>query len=243
MSEDFPWEPATGRDIAALLDPRPTIVIGARGMTKDIGFATIIWAMPISHKPPMVAIALRETSHTMKCLSASDCFSINVLPATEEAIELAQFCGTRTGLKIRKAPLVEHRFVPAVFDKEHTKKVQVAKKTLFHPAKYEEVSETHHIETTIPVVNCATSWMTCSVDHIEQAGDHQLIVANVLEAYTNAPRNEHGHLEPTDVLQCIQHDAFGKVYRMGEEPAAAQAAPPPPAAPAAPAAPAPGPRA
>lgn len=226
---DFPWEPATGRDIAALLDPRPTIIIGARGMTKDIGFATIIWATPISHTPPMVAIALRETSHTMKCLSATDCFSINILPATDEAIELAQFCGTRTGLKIRKAPLVDHRFVPVSFDKTYTKKVEVAKKTFFRPAKIEEVSEEKHIEFTVPVVNCASSWMACSVDHIEQAGDHMLIIANVLEAYTNAPRNDTGHLEPTDVLQCIQHGCYGQVYRMGEEPTAKQVAPPPPA--------------
>lgn len=226
---DFKWEPATGRDIAALQDPRPTIIIGARGMTKDIGFATIIWTMPISHTPPMVAIALRETSHTMKCLSATDCFSINILPATDEAIELAQFCGTRTGLKIRKAPLVDHRFVPVSFDKTYTKTVEVAKKTLFRAAKTEEVSEERHIETTVPVVNCAASWMTCSVDHIEQAGDHMLIVANVLEAYTSAERNDAGHLEPTDVLQCIQHGAYGKVFRMGEEPGQKTVAPPPPA--------------
>lgn len=226
---DFPWEPATGRDIAALQDPRPTIVIGARGMTKDIGFATVIWATPISHKPPMVAIALRETSHTMKCLSSTDCFSINILPATDEAIELAQFCGTRTGLKIRKAPLVDHRFVPVVFDKTYTKKVEAAKKSLFRAAKVEEVSEVRHVETTVPVVNMASSWMTCSVERIEQTGDHMLIIANVLEAFTNASRNDAGHLEPVDVLQCIQHGIYGQVYRTGEEPAEQQAAPPPPA--------------
>lgn len=226
---DFPWEPATGRDIAALQDPRPTIIIGARGMTKDVGFATIIWATPISHTPPMVAIALRETSHTMKCLSSTDCFSINILPATEEAVELAQFCGTRTGLKIRKAPLVDHRFVPVVFDRTYTKMVETKKKGFFRAAKVEEVTETKHVETTVPVVNMATSWMTCSVDHIEHAGDHMLIIANVLEAFTSVERNEAGHLEPTDVLQCIQHGAFGQTYRMGEEPASKQAAAPPPA--------------
>ncbi|MDD6289923.1 MAG: flavin reductase family protein [Eggerthellales bacterium] len=208
------WQQVHGRDVAALLDPRPTLVVGARGtheMRKEVGFATILWAMPVSHEPAMVAIALREKSHTMHCLKDAGSFSLNVLPANETGTYLAQVCGTRTGWTRKKVGMVPHHQVTVEYDKTQTIEVEVPRFGIFRRVKTEERVETvHHVEQ-VPVLDAATSWMTCQVDHIEEAGDHLLVVAYVLEAHTCAPRNpETELLEPEDALLCVQHGAWAR---------------------------------
>ncbi|MDO4502372.1 MAG: flavin reductase family protein [Coriobacteriia bacterium] len=208
------WQQVQGRDVAALLDPRPTLIVGAMGtneMRKEVGFATILWAMPISHEPSMVAIALREKSHTMHCLKDAGSFSLNVLPADQTGTYLAELCGTRTGWTRKKVGMVPHKYVTVEYDKTQTIEVEVPRFGILRRVKTEERVETvHHVEK-VPVLEAATSWMTCQVDHIEEAGDHLLVIANVLEAHTCAPRNPDSELlEPEDVLLCVQHGAWAR---------------------------------
>ena len=212
------WQQVEGRDVAALMDPRPTLIVSSRASKKKTGFATIIWATPISHKPPMVAFSLRARSHTMMTIQESGVFSISVLPPTEEGIRICETLGTRTGHMGFKGPMVAHHLVPVEFDKATVTEVEVPRLGLFRRTKVEEVVETVHVVTEVPVIDCATSWITCSVDHIEETGDHLLVVGNVIEAQTCAPRNtETGNLEPISVLQCIQHGAYGKVARICQD--------------------------
>lgn len=100
-----------GRDVAALLDPRPTLIVGSTGHRDEVGFATIIWATPVSHEPPMVAFALRERSHTMSCIQRCGAFSLNVLPPTPEGVFLCEQVGTRTGFQFNKNVVVKHKIV------------------------------------------------------------------------------------------------------------------------------------
>lgn len=102
------YEPAEGRDIAALLDPCPACIIGARSPEGRVGFATIIWAMPVSHNPAMTAFALRAKSHTMGLIKETGRFSLSTLPADAASIEVVEACGYQSGNKVDKGELVAH---------------------------------------------------------------------------------------------------------------------------------------
>lgn len=105
------FEAATGRDVAALLNPAPLSIIGARSPEGRIGFATVLWAMPISHAPAMTAIALRASSHTMGIIRETGRFSLSTLPADDEGVRIADACGKATGRKVDKASLVAHEVI------------------------------------------------------------------------------------------------------------------------------------
>lgn len=205
------WQRVTGRDVAALLDPRPTLVVGSVGRRDEVGMATIIWATPISHEPPMVAFSLRARSHTMGCIQKSKCFSLNVLPANEEGIYVCEQCGTRTGYQYNKITLVQHHMIDVEFDKTETVEVEVPGRGIFGKSSIEEAEKTTHLRASLPIIDAATSWMACSVDRIEEAGDHLLVIGSVIQAETCAVRNKSNLLIPQDVLQCVQHGCYAKV--------------------------------
>ena len=106
-----PFRPVDGRDVAALQDPRPACVIGARGADGRLGLATVIWATPVSHTPPLVAFALRERSHTLGLLRATGRFSLCVAEATATGVRLVEQCGGASGHDVDKGLLVEHELV------------------------------------------------------------------------------------------------------------------------------------
>lgn len=176
----------SGRDIAALFDPRPIVIVGACTDEGAANFATIIWAMPISHHPSMVAFALRETSRTMELLRASGALSLSILPATEEGVRIAEACGTVSGRKADKAAAVPHAVVS------------------LEPGAF------------VPIPEAATSWLICAVDDIRPAGDHLLVTCTVDKARTSAPRDERGRIAPAgeDALLCIQHGDYAQAIRI-----------------------------
>lgn len=98
---------ATGRDVAAILDPCPLTIIGAADEAGRIGLATVIWAMPVSHMPAMTAIALRAKSHTMGIITQTGRFSLSTLPSDAESVRIVDHCGYNSGHKIDKSEVVE----------------------------------------------------------------------------------------------------------------------------------------
>ncbi len=177
---------ACGRDIAALFDPRPVVIVGACTEEGAANFATIIWATPVSHEPPMVAFALRERSKTMELLRASGALSLSILPATEEGVRITEACGNTSGHRTDKAACVPHAVVSS------------------------------GTSAFVPIPEAATSWLICTVDDIRPAGDHLLVTCTVDKARTSAPRDEHGHIAPAgkDALLCIQHGAYAHALRI-----------------------------
>lgn len=170
---------ATGRDVAAILDPCPVCIIGARlveveaEIGANIGFATIIWAMPISHSPAMVAFALRAKSHTMSLIQATGRFSLSTLPADEEGVRILEHCGYNTGHRIDKSEALEYELIDG-----------------------------------LPVPSHALSWEICEVESIRETGDHLLVVGRVLQAASRGSRDDKGRLAPAETLLCIQHGAY-----------------------------------
>ena len=49
-----------GRDIAAVLNPAPITVIGACDEGGRIGFATVLWAMPVSLEISQISVPYRR---------------------------------------------------------------------------------------------------------------------------------------------------------------------------------------
>ena len=108
----FTMPAITGRDIAALQDPRPVCIVGAYDSDEHrSNFATIIWATPVSHDPAMVCFALRCASKTMQMIQQTRACSLCLLPANERGIELTEICGGSTGHKVDKAAQVPHTLV------------------------------------------------------------------------------------------------------------------------------------
>lgn len=98
-----------GRDIAAIMDPRPLVIVGAWDpTTQRVGFATIIWATPVSHEPALVAFALREGSHTMSIVRETGRFSLSTLPPDAEGERIVDACGGSSGRTVDKGSLVPH---------------------------------------------------------------------------------------------------------------------------------------
>lgn len=197
------FEPAAGRDVAAILDPCPIAIIGAAGRSgaaatkgtrtanenagegntaaesSPIGLATVIWTMPVSHQPAMTAFALRAKSHTMGLIRETGFFSLSTLPADEEGVRIAEFCGYNTGHRTEKAAEIACELV--------------------QPAK---------APLALPVPRHALSWEICAVESIREAGDHLLVVGRVLQAASRASRDEKDRLAPAETLLCIQHGAY-----------------------------------
>lgn len=170
-----------GRDIATLQDARPINIIGSANGS-EVCFATVIWTTPLSHTPPMIAFALRAKSRTMQLIQTSGALSISTLLATQQGIELTEFCGSHSGNSINKGDAVEHFFASC---------------------------ETETGAAEVPVPTCAYSWEICRVKSIQETGDHLLVIAEVCEAHIDAPKDVKGRLIPDGTLLCVQHECYG----------------------------------
>lgn len=179
----LPYRQATGRDIAALLNPRPLVLVGA-GDGDETCFATVAWVTPASHYPAMVAFALRARSRTMGIIRSERLFSLSTLDADDpSSTELATYCGTTSGHREDKGAHVPHRLV-----------------------------KPEGVTAAVPIVENALSWLICETDDIRKTGDHLLVTAFVREARTRCPADSSGHVESLDALLCLQHDGFASAH-------------------------------
>ncbi len=166
-----------GRDVAALLNPRPLCLIGAVDGEGRATFATVAWTTPVSHTPPLLAFSLRAASHTFTALSAQGCCSVNV--CGKDMADTAIECGTTSGRTRNKGKLVSHHLL---------------------------ISE--NLPAAVPTADDALSTLACRVESIAPAGDHQLVVAQVVVAQTHCTTDEKQRIVSPDTLLCLQSDSF-----------------------------------
>ena len=178
---DLSMRAIEGRDVAASLGPRPIAVIGARDGDR-IGFATVAWAMPVSHTPPMGAFALRSKSYTFGLVRNTRRFSVSVPDASiDDAVKTIEICGNKTGSLVDKSELIDWRLLPA------------AEKSIKEP---------------LPALAGALTVLECRMEKIEPAGDHLLVIGYVDRAWSRGGSDARGRLDATDALLCVQHDLF-----------------------------------
>jgi len=90
----------TGRDIAALLNPRPVVLVTCCDSAGTPNVMSAAWHTPISHEPPIVGISigLNRYSHTL--IEKTRQFVLNIVgPEFEEVVTR---CGNYSGASLDK---------------------------------------------------------------------------------------------------------------------------------------------
>ena len=89
-----PWQPLTGRAIAAALGPRPVIVVGT-ARDGRANFTPVAFCAPLSYEPPLVALGLKPTSFTCEILEQTGACTLSTIDA--DAARAVLWCGSRSG--------------------------------------------------------------------------------------------------------------------------------------------------
>ena len=135
-----------------LFYPRQTCFLAASYEDKP-NVTVIDWLMPVSLKPPMVALALNNNSQSLELLSRSKEFTISIMP--EKTKETAALVGATTGRLIDKVEeykiaLVKSRRVEAPILKDALGSVECIAIQIMttgdHSIVVGEVVETHYPE-------------------------------------------------------------------------------------------------
>lgn len=92
-----------GSEIATALIPTTVTLVTARTPEGEDKVATIAWAMPISHEPSIIAVAIRPGGQTARAIAESESFIVNVLGGSDESVAIAMTCGKKQGVADRFA--------------------------------------------------------------------------------------------------------------------------------------------
>ena len=137
-----------------IMYPRQTVLVCASENGKS-NLAAVDWAMPVSEKPPIVAISLHSGSLTLDLICASMDFVIAI--PTEKMKDAVLLCGTTSGKYIDK------------FDEAQLTQLKASK-------------------VSAPLVKEAAANLECKVLSYSSAGDHALVIGEVVESHL--PKDE-----------------------------------------------------
>ncbi|MDO5043790.1 MAG: flavin reductase family protein [Coriobacteriia bacterium] len=96
-----------GRDISAIFNPRPLVLIGVCDQDKTCNFTTIVWLTPLSHNPPLLGFSLRKQSKSYKILEEHPLCSLSLFD--DEGAQTFAECGLKSGNKIDKTHVLPYR--------------------------------------------------------------------------------------------------------------------------------------
>jgi flavin reductase (DIM6/NTAB) family NADH-FMN oxidoreductase RutF len=89
-----------GRNISALLNPRPVVLVTCCDKNGVPNVLSAAWHTPLSHDPPLLGISIDKRRYSHHLIVASGEFAINVVgPEFQPAIE---FCGNCSGAEVDK---------------------------------------------------------------------------------------------------------------------------------------------
>lgn len=92
-----------GKEIAALLVPTCVTLVTSRNNAQQDCVASVAWAMPLSHEPSIMAIALRPAGKTARAIVEGNSFCINTL--RPDQAQSAVVCGTKVDDRFAQANL------------------------------------------------------------------------------------------------------------------------------------------
>lgn len=96
----------TGRDISALLNPRPVVLVTCCDSAGTPNVMSAAWLTPISHDPPIVGISIGLNRHSHHLIEQTGEFVLNIVGhAFEEAVTLCGNCSGASSDKILQAGL------------------------------------------------------------------------------------------------------------------------------------------
>jgi flavin reductase (DIM6/NTAB) family NADH-FMN oxidoreductase RutF len=107
-----------GKEIAALLVPTSVTLVTSSSCNGGHCVASVAWAMPLSHEPSIMAIALRPGGKTAKAIIEGGSFCINML--RPQQAQAAIICGQHVEDRFAQAGLTAQssQFVKAPRIKE-----------------------------------------------------------------------------------------------------------------------------
>ncbi len=126
---------------------------GVNGMMAD-------WVMQVSFDPRLVAVSFENNSHTLGNVRARPHFTVNMLSADDDGMELARpFAQPYSGAKVQGRKSAEA-------EKVH----------------YKLDGLPYRITANgVPVLDAAHAWLECAVEQFFPIGDHTLVVGRVLD--------------------------------------------------------------
>ena len=100
-----------GRAIAALLNPRPAVLVTCCDAQGNPNVLSVAWHTPLSHDPPLVGISIDMRRYSHALIQQSGQFVVNVVGQTfQEAIE---GCGNVSGRQVNKFAAFHLSALPA----------------------------------------------------------------------------------------------------------------------------------
>jgi len=100
-----------GREIAALLNPRPAVLVTCCDADGTPNALSLVWHTPLSHDPTLVGISVAKSRYSYGLIEESGEFVINIVSAAcQHAVEV---CGQRSGRDGDKLGTAGLRLEPA----------------------------------------------------------------------------------------------------------------------------------
>jgi flavin reductase (DIM6/NTAB) family NADH-FMN oxidoreductase RutF len=134
-----------------LLHPYNTSLVTCCDAEGNPNIIAIAWLIPVSVKPPLVAMSIRPTRFSYGLIRETGEFVINV--ASYEIAQQVLFCGRNSGRDVDKFPATGLSSAPAQ-------------------------------RVRPPIIEECLAHLECRVVREVGAGDHHLVIAEVLAAYT-----------------------------------------------------------
>jgi flavin reductase (DIM6/NTAB) family NADH-FMN oxidoreductase RutF len=101
----------TGREIAALLHPRPVLLVTTCDDQGRPNVISVAWCTPLSHQPPLVGMSIGLGSYSHQLIVENGEFVINVVDSSmQKAVEI---CGNISGRNCDKLLLAGLETYPA----------------------------------------------------------------------------------------------------------------------------------
>ncbi|MCA9962460.1 MAG: flavin reductase family protein [Anaerolineales bacterium] len=91
----MPLKTVTGRDIAALLNPRLAVLVTCCDLENKPNILTVAWHTPLAHRPPMLGISIGHTRYSHALIKERGEFAVNIVG--QSLLEAVKICGMYTG--------------------------------------------------------------------------------------------------------------------------------------------------
>lgn len=213
-----PFSEVNGRDIAALLNPRPVVIVGTCGRNE----AQSLVAMGAS-TDPRVPDRAQDSSRKADAAQVAEvnfatvawitplshdpamiAFSLRRRSKTFELLQATRCCTISTLDASDPTNSELATYCGNVSGNTEDKAAQVAHKLITYTARKGNL-------LCAPLPNAALSWLACEVESIRPTGDHMLVCLRVHKAATQCGTDSKGRIAATRTLLCTQHDSFARI--------------------------------
>jgi flavin reductase (DIM6/NTAB) family NADH-FMN oxidoreductase RutF len=140
--------------------PYGLYIIGSRNAAGKLNGMMADWSMQVSFKPRLLLVAFENDATTLKNVRETGVFSVNVLPLNGGREIAARFAQPADASKVK--------------GRSEEESVRV----------YDKLAGIGHSpgeQTQCPLLDDALAWLECRAQDFVPAGDHTLVIAEVLD--------------------------------------------------------------